>query len=43
MAENTYDVDTPVDAIIRSIKMKVHRRHLEDLLLQEVKDVVSAD
>ena len=43
MAQNIYSVDTPVEAIVRSMEMKVHRRQLEDLLLQEVRDVASAD
>ena len=43
MVQNAYRIVSPVKAIIRTVKTKVYRRQLKDLLLQEIKDVALAD
>ena len=43
MVQNAYRIVSPVKAIIRTVKTKVYRRQLKDLLLQEIKNVALAD
>ena len=43
MVQNAYRIVSPVKVIIRTVKTKVYRRQLKNLLLQEMKNVALAD